>query len=137
VRASAWLFWGLAVFFLLEDIGYGLWTIVYSGRLEWTGTVAMALCFVFSVLLAFYLTVTSPRGRRLPEDRAEAAIDDADPEMGFFSPWSWWPFTLGSACFLLFLGLAIGLWMVLIGAALGSVALIGWVYEYYRGFHAR
>ncbi|MFC4245132.1 cytochrome c oxidase subunit 4 [Gryllotalpicola reticulitermitis] len=137
MRASALLFWGLAGFFLLEDIGYGLWTLHDQGRIEWTGTVAMGLCFIFGVLLAFYLTVSSSAPNRLPQDRADASIEDGDPEMGFFSPWSWWPFALATSCFVVFLGFAIGIWMVMIGGALVAVALVGWVYEYYRGFHAR
>jgi len=137
MKASAWLFWGLATFFLFEGVGYGWWTVIDEGRLEWTGTVALGLCFVFGVLLAFYLTVTRSRPRDLPEDDPSAGIDDADPEMGHFSPWSWWPFTLATACFLIFMGFAVGVWMALIGAALTAVALVGWVYEYYRGFHAR
>ena len=139
MRTSAWLFWGLAAFFLFEGIGYAGWTYVSYGDIEWTGTVALGLCFAFGVLIAFYLTATNPRTGHLPEDRNDATIDDEDSptEMGHFSPWSWWPFVLASACFLIFMGFAIGVWMVLIGAALGAVSLVGWVYEYYRGLHAR
>lgn len=137
MRASAWLFWGLAAFFFCEGAGYAAWTFVSYGDIEWTGTVALALCFVLGVLLAFYLTATNRRAGRLPEDRPDAAIGDADPEMGQFSPWSWWPFVVASACFVIFMGFAIGIWMIMIGGALGIVALVGWVYEYYRGYHAR
>jgi len=137
MKASAWLFWGLAGFFLLQSVGYGLWTIVAQGSLEWTGTVALAVCFVFGALLAFYLTVTRSRARDLPEDNPNAGIDEADGELGHFSPWSWWPFIVASACFLVFLGFVIGIWMVMIGSSLLAVSLVGWVYEYYRGFFAR
>jgi len=137
VKASAWLFWGLSAFFLFQGIGYGLWTIAAQGQLEWTGTVALGLCFVFGALLAFYLTVSRSRPHDLPEDDPDARIEDADAEVGQFSPWSWWPFTVASACFIVFLGFAIGIWMVMIGASLLAVSLVGWVYEYYRGFYAR
>jgi len=36
-----------------------------------------------------------------------------------------------------FLGLAVGLWIAAIGAAIAVVALVGWVYEYYRGYFVR
>jgi hypothetical protein len=53
--------------------------------------------------------------------------------MGHFSPWSWWPFVIGLSLFLVFLGLAVGVWVTIIGVPLALVALVGWTYEYYRG----
>lgn len=138
MRISAWLFWALAVFFGLEGIGYALWQVHDQGHMEWTGTVALILSAVFSVLIAFYLMFSTARGRDRPlEDDPDAAIDDDDGEIGFFSPWSWWPVVVGFACFLIFLGFAVGIWICGIGAGLATVGLIGWVYEYYRGLHAR
>ena len=32
--------------------------------------------------------------------------------------------------------MAVGLWMILIGLGISSLALVGWVFEYYRGEHA-
>ena len=55
------------------------------------------------------------------EDREDAEIDERDPEVGFFSPWSSWPVLLSAARSLVVLGLAIS----------------GWVYEYHRGNFAR
>jgi uncharacterized membrane protein YdjX (TVP38/TMEM64 family) len=34
------------------------------------------------------------------------------------------------------LGVVIGWWLVIIGAVLGSLALCGLIFEYYRGVHA-
>jgi hypothetical protein len=34
------------------------------------------------------------------------------------------------------LGVAVGWWRFIIGAALGAVALCGLIFEYYRGEHA-
>jgi hypothetical protein len=56
--------------------------------------------------------------------------------MGFFSPWSWWPLILAAAAGLLFLGLAIGQWIIFFGGGLLIIALVGWVYEYYRRLFA-
>ena len=36
-----------------------------------------------------------------------------------------------------FLGLAIGFWITFIAVPIVVVALVGWVYEYYRGNFAR
>jgi hypothetical protein len=37
---------------------------------------------------------------------------------------------------LLFLGVAIGPWIAFIGVPVIAVSLVGWVYEYYRGYFA-
>jgi hypothetical protein len=105
---------------------------------EWVGTVGLTLTAVLAAFIAFYLGRSyRSQGGQLPEDRLDASIDDGDPEMGFFSPWSWWPIILGSAAALLFLGLAVGVWIIAFGGALLVVALVGWVYEYYRRLFAR
>ena len=88
--------------------------------------------------LAFYLgRVFSAQGGDLPEDRLDSDIDDGDPEMGFYSPWSWWPVILAGSASLMLLGFAVGTWITFIGVALVLVAIVGWVYEYYRGYFAR
>jgi hypothetical protein len=43
---------------------------------------------------------------------------------------------LAASAALAFLGLAIGWWMVLLGGLFAGLALIGWVFEYWRGAHA-
>ncbi|MDO9396452.1 MAG: cytochrome c oxidase subunit 4, partial [Herbiconiux sp.] len=35
------------------------------------------------------------------------------------------------------LGLAVGVWISFIAAALLLVAIVGWTFEYYRGYFAR
>jgi hypothetical protein len=98
----------------------------------------VALTGALSVLIAFYLgrIHRSQGGLELPEDRLDANIDDGDAEQGHFSPWSWWPVTLAAAAALVLLGLAIGVWISFIGAAILIVSVVGWVYEYYRGYFA-
>jgi uncharacterized membrane protein len=140
MRANAILFWILAAFFALAAAIYVFWTAVDDliPGIEWVGTVAMSLSALLSAFIAFYLgRVHRAQGAELPEDRLDANIDDGDAELGFFSPWSWWPIMLAAAAALLFLGLAIGFWISYIAVPLGLISLIGWVYEYYRGNFAR
>ncbi|HWL01756.1 MAG TPA: cytochrome c oxidase subunit 4, partial [Microbacteriaceae bacterium] len=66
-----------------------------------------------------------------------ASIEDGDSELGHYSPWSWWPMVLAASLAITFLGIAAGLWIIFIGVPLVVVALVGWVYEYYRGNFAR
>jgi len=134
MKTNATLFWILAIFFFLMGAVYTVWNIIDTGQVEWAGTVAIPLAGMLSVFLAFYMSRShGAQGGELPEDRLDANIDDGDPELGHFSPWSWWPILLAFACGLVFLAFAVGMWIIYIGAALVAVSLVGWVYEYYRG----
>jgi hypothetical protein len=136
MRVGAKLFWVLAIFFVVADIEYVVWSLVdpLFGGVEWTGAVGIGLAAVLAGFLAFYLGRSNKSvGGDLPEDLLDADIDDGDPEQGFFSPWSWWPIIAGAGCALLFLGVAVGVWIAFIGAAVTVVSLVGWIYEYYRG----
>ena len=140
MRANAILFWILAVFFLLSAVVYTGWNLLdpMHGKVEWAGSVALLLSAVLASFVAFYLGRThASQGGELPEDRLDANIDDGDPELGHFSPWSWWPFALAFGAALVILGLAVGFWICFIGVALALVSIVGWVYEYYRGYFAR
>jgi hypothetical protein len=140
MRANVILFWILAAFFTLSSAIYIFWTIIDEREpgVEWVGLVALSLCAVLSAFIAFYLgRVHREQGAELPEDRLDANIDDGDAELGFFSPWSWWPIMLAGSAALFFLGLAVGFWIAFIALPLGILSLVGWVYEYYRGNFAR
>jgi len=136
VKTNANIFWILTLFFAIVAAIYTVWSVLdfYHGQIEWAGTITISLCGVLSAFLAFYVGKSyKSQGGELPEDRLDANIDDGDPELGHFSPWSWWPIILAGAASLLMLGVAIGIWISFIGAALTLIALVGWVYEYYRG----
>ena len=134
MNANRVLFWLLSGFFLVAAVIYSVWNYLATGNLEIVGSLGILLSSVLAGFIAFYLNMInrSQRGRLLPED-ADTDVDDADPEMGNFSPWSWWPFIIGSALFLVFLGLAVGIWVTIIGVPLALIAVVGWTYEYYRG----
>jgi hypothetical protein len=140
MRANARLFWILAVFFGLVAVVYAVWTAIDAANhhVEWAGTVALSLSAILGAFIAFYLGRThAAQGGELPEDRLDANIDDGDPELGFFSPWSWWPIMLAASAALLFLGLAVGVWICVVAVGVGVISLVGWTYEYYRGMFAR
>lgn len=139
MKTNATLFWILAVFFFVVDAIYVYWSLVdpAHGKVEWAGTMAIGLCGVLSAFIAFYIGRShSAQGGELPEDRLDANIDDGDAEQGFFSPWSWWPIMLAASAAMVFLGVAVGIWISFIGAGIAVVSLVGWIYEYYRGYFA-
>ena len=145
MRASINLFWVVAAFAAITCAVYTVWNLFSGdtnagsgGRVEWVGTVALGLTAILAIFIAFYLSRSHrAQGGVLPEDRLDASIDDGDPEIGFFSPWSWWPLVLAASAGLGFLGLAIGPWIIAFGGGLLIIALVGWTYEYYRNFFAR
>ncbi|MBC7442935.1 MAG: cytochrome c oxidase subunit 4 [Ramlibacter sp.] len=140
MRANVNLLWILTGFFALVATAYTVWGLIdpNQGRIEWAGTLVLGLCSVFVAFVAFYLSrVHGAQGGELPEDRLDANIDDGDPEVGFYSPWSWWPILLAGSAALLFLGLAVGVWISIVALGIGIICLVGWVYEYYRGNFAR
>ncbi|ARC56778.1 Cytochrome c oxidase polypeptide 4 [Frondihabitans sp. 762G35] len=138
MRAQSNIFWVLAVFFFVADAAYTVWSLLsYEfAKVEWTGTLGIGLAGIMSIFLGYYMNRShAAQSGDLPEDRLDANIDDGDPEIGFFNPWSWWPIILAAGCTLVFLGLAVGMWIIFFGAALTTIALVGWVFENYRGIH--
>jgi hypothetical protein len=144
MRTNAGLWWLLAGFFLLMAVVYTAWAMLTSPDQSWytglepVGSVALLFATLMAALIAFYIgRVHKAQGGELPEDVLTSDIDDGDPELGEFSPWSWWPIVLAFSAALGILGLAVGTWLFPIGLSVFVVAIVGWVYEYYRGYFAR
>lgn len=131
MKVGGWSFAILAIFFLVTG---GLY-FYFSG--DEIGTTALVMTGGLALLVAFYLLYTDKRLDGLPEDRANAEIDEADPEYGFYSPHSWWPLPVGFAAMLIALGFIFAAWLVVLGVGVLMLAVIGWLFEYYRGSFAR
>ena len=144
MRTNTGLWWLLSIFFLLVAIVYTTWNIIahpdlaWYHAIEWVGSVALLFTALMGALIAFYIgRVHNAQGGELPEDILTSDIDDGDPELGEFSPWSWWPIVLAFSAALAMIGLAVGAWLMPIGIGVFVIAIVGWVYEYYRGYFAR
>lgn len=137
MKFNAAFFWWLSVFYGVDAIGYAVWFgLSNNGGIEPIGTAAISMLSVMSIFLGFYIQNTAKRSGVLPEDRPDANIQDGDTEIGFFAPWSWWPFFLGAFGAICFASLAVGWWLFFIGFPLSLVALIGFVFEHSRGQYA-
>lgn len=141
MKTNASLFLILAVFFWLAAGLYLGWNLLApvepNAPIEWVGVLGIALCGILSLLISVFLRISHRgQGGELPEDRVDALIDDGEAEQGFFSPWSWWPIMIAFSAGLMVTGLAIGVWIAFIGAAVLVVSVIGWQFEYYRGHFA-
>ena len=144
MKTNVNLWWILTGFFLLLTAVYTGWNIIehsskpWYNAIEWVGTIALLFSAAMSVMIGFYVNrVHRAQGGELPEDTLTADIDDGDPEIGEFSPWSWWPLVLAFSAALGMIGLAVGYFLLPIAGAVFLVAIVGWVYEYYRGNFAR
>jgi cytochrome c oxidase subunit IV len=130
MRVEGWLFLGCAIFFGVADIFY--WNLSHDP----TGGTALALAVGLAFLTGFYVLFTGRRLPQRPEDNPDGDIEEGTGELGFFSPHSWWPLFVGLAAALAAVGVAIGWWLFLVGALCLVLAVIGFVFEYYRGHFA-
>ena len=127
------IFWIFGGFAAVVAVIYGAW----SDFTEPVGVVGLTLGALLGFMIAGYLNITR---RKLdgvpPEDDPLGEISDIAGDYGFFSPYSWWPLWLAASCALIFLGMAVGWWLVALGAFFVIPALVGWVFEYWKGPHA-
>jgi hypothetical protein len=138
MRTNINVMWVLTAYFVILTIIYTVWAVIDTNEVEWVGTIAIGLSAGLSGFIGYYLQlVKKNQGGELPEDRLDAEIDDGDPELGHFSPWSWWPVTMAFGLGIVFLGISVGFWVAMYAVPLVLVALVGWVYEHYRGNFAR
>jgi len=127
----------LGASFLAVDAIYLFWSL-RADNFEVVGLITIGLSGMLCFLLAFYFgrEVAAEGVNVSAADRPDAEIDDGDAEIGFFSPWSWWPVLLAAAATVLVVGLAVSMWIAIIGLPLLVIALVGLVFEYYRGYFA-
>ena len=140
MKSNVVIFGILTAYFVIVGGAYIAWNLITHGYLEWVGAVVILLSGGLTAFIAVYLwLVQKKQGGVLVEDLDDSDIDDGDPELGEFSPWSWWPIVLAFALALFILGLCIGFnfWLTFLSAPIVLVAVVGWVYEYYRGHFAR
>jgi hypothetical protein len=136
VKTNARLFWLLAVFYILDDIGYTYWNVVVNGKFEVIGTAAIGMLVFPGWFYCFLPRKHRAQPGHCAEDRLDAEVEDGDFEQGHYSPWSWWPFFLGIGCALAFASLAIGWWLFFIAFPIAIISLVRFVYEYYSGANA-
>lgn len=137
MKIEAWLFGIATVFFVLVSPAY--WFITDAGETgaDWTGTSALVMTTLLAAMVTLYLGFHANRMDDRPEDRKEGEIAEGAGELGFFPPYSWWPMWCALTLSTIVFALAFtAWWLAIIGGVLGTIALTGWIFEYYRGEHA-
>jgi len=127
MKVEGWLFAAGFFFFGIAAVIYGVLAE------EPVGTVALAFTAGLAFLVGYYLLFTARRIDPRPEDSKTAEIVEGAGELGFYSPHSWWPLAVAGCAALTFLGVAVGWWLFIIGAGASVLAVVGLVFEYYRG----
>nr|WP_284252615.1 cytochrome c oxidase subunit 4 [Litorihabitans aurantiacus] len=113
--------------------------IVYGFLTEFTefvGFIGLLLLAGLAGLVAFFLFITGRTIDARPEDDPLGTIESAAGEYGEFSPHSWWPFVLAIGAAIIFFGVAVGWWVCVVGVIVGSIGLVGLIFEFSRGQHA-
>jgi len=128
------MFLGLTVFFAVAAAIYG--SLV--GGDEPAGFVALILTAGLTLIIGTFLRFS---GRRLegprPEDRGDAEVSDGAGDLGFFSPGSYWPFTLALAAAATAYALALWqVWLMIICIGFLLLAICGLLFEYHKKPHA-
>jgi hypothetical protein len=130
MRVEGRIFGILCAFFVVVAVVYGVLSR------EVVGTTALVLSGLLALAISFYAIRVNARIGDRPEDKLDAEISEGAGEFGFYSPTSWWPLpTAGSAAIMLS-GFVFGWWLTVLGLFLLVCCAVGFVFEYYRGYHA-
>jgi hypothetical protein len=137
MKSEAWIFAICTVFLVIVTPSYWLVTSASAKGGDWTGTSALTMTGLLTLMVTLYLGFHAKKMDARPEDRKDGEIADGAGELGFFPPYSWWPLWCGGAlAVIVFATASKAYWLLIIGGFLGAIALCGLVFEYYRGEHA-
>jgi hypothetical protein len=134
MKVEAKLFELLTVFFIIVAIIYAVFTGLSRTGIEWAGLTAIVLTAGLSLIIGTYFRFVARRLDLRPEDYEDAEIADGAGDLGFFSPFSFWPITLAAAATITATGLAFfEPWLIATGVVFVLFAVGGLVFEYYLG----
>ncbi len=128
MKTETWVLGSGAFFFIPLGVVYGFLT-----GFEPVGFAALLLTGGLSLIMGLYLYLVSLRVDDRPEDDPRAEIAEGAANLGFFNPGSYWPLLFAGAAGVMFLGMAIGVWLFLIGIGLVAITALGFVFEHYTG----
>lgn len=128
MRVETWVLGSGAFFFVPLAFVYGL----LSGW-EWVGFIALLLTGGLSAMIGLYLYLVSLRVDERPEDDSFGEVAQGAGDLGFFNPRSIWPIGVAAGGAVIFAGMAVGVWMMLIGVGVLALTSIGLLFEHYVG----
>jgi Cytochrome c oxidase subunit IV len=121
VKVESFFYLGVTAFFVV--IGAIYWFTSY----EDAGTTMLAASSLLGLLAGGYLLLQARKFPPRPEDRPDATLaDGAGPVDSFPAP-SIWPFVFGLGAVVFATGFIFGIWVVLPGAAILGLGVIGMI----------
>ncbi|GAA0491733.1 MULTISPECIES: aa3-type cytochrome oxidase subunit IV [Streptomyces] len=124
MKIEAYLFGGVAVFFLVVDVVYALLA------LEPAGVAALTVSCLMAALVSLFCTMNHRRRGARPEDDKRAEIRERAGRLAFFPPKSGFPPLTALGAAVAGLGIVYGLWLFLIGCGLLVAGAFGLVFEF-------
>ncbi|WP_149181521.1 cytochrome c oxidase subunit 4 [Streptomyces sp. TRM49041] len=124
MRSEAYLFAGVAAFFLVTDAAY-----IWFAR-EPVGIAALTVSFLMSALIAFFCAVNYRRKGERPEDRPDSEVRERGGVIDFFPPHSGYPPVVALGVTVLAIGVVFGLWLAVIGFGIMAGAVVGMVFQF-------
>lgn len=128
MKVETWVFGSGTFFFVPLAFVYGL----LSGW-EFVGFIALLLTGGLSAVIGLYLYLVSLRIDDRPEDDSFGEIAQGAGDLGFFNPRSIWPILVAGGGAIVFAGMAVGVWLFLIGLAVLAFTALGLLFEHYSG----
>lgn len=125
MKAETWLFTGVAVFFAAETAFY-----LPFGDDDPAGSAALLIACLMSSVIAFFLFMQSRRKGMRPEDRKDGEIRDRAGPLDFFPPRSLWPVVTAFGFAVTASGIALTVWIFLIGLGITGLGAGGFTLQY-------
>jgi hypothetical protein len=134
MRTETRIFAIIGGFLLALTAAYAALTAGLSGSVERVGTVGLAVSFLLCAMIGGYFWLVSRRIPPRPEDRLDADPADSAGDVGFFSPYSYWPLAVGIGAATAAFGIAVWeLWIVAVGLGGVVASTAAMLFQYYSG----
>ncbi|OIK00998.1 cytochrome c oxidase subunit 4 [Streptomyces colonosanans] len=124
MKSEAFLFAGVALFFLLTDAAY-----IWFAR-EPAGIAALSVSFGMASVISFFCLINYRRRGQRPEDRPGSDIRERSGTIDFFPPHSGYPVLTALGAAVIAVGIVYGVWIILIGFGLLWPGVFGMVFQF-------
>ena len=123
MKVESLFYLGITAFFVV--IGALYWFTSY----EDAGTTMLVACALLGLLAGGYLLLQSRKYPPRPEDRPDADLAEGAGAVGEFPAPSIWPFVFGLGSVIFATGFVFGIWVLLPGAALLGLGVVGMILQ--------
>ena len=123
MKAESFYWLGVTAFFVV--IGAVYWFTSY----EDAGTTMLVATSLLGLLAGGYLFIQSRKYPPRPEDRPDATLEEGAGPVDDFPAPSIWPFVFGLGATIFATGFIFGVWVILPGAAILGLGVVGMIVQ--------